>query len=161
MLNNAHCRRDGNRNPGRRSGHAGFTLLEVIVAMAILGMIVLAVYGAITSGMTSLRMARENLRATQILVEKTEVLRLYNWDQLNTNFLPAKFVTNYDVNSSSTNSGVLYYGTITLAQPNIGTTYTNDLRLVTVRVNWKTGPIQRTRELSTYVCRTGIQNYVY
>lgn len=159
MLINAQCRLDGTRE--RRSGRAGFTLLEVIVAMAILGMIVLAVYGAITSGMTSLRMARENLRATQILVEKTEVLRLYNWDQLNTNFLPTKFVVNYDVNSASTNSGVLYYGTITLAQPNIGTTYTNDLRLVTVRVNWKTGPIQRTRELSTYVCRTGIQNYVY
>ena len=158
MLICAH-RRNGS---GQRAGtRRGFTLLEVVVAIAILGVLVLAVYGAITSGMTSLRMARENLRATQILVEKTEVLRLYNWDQLNTNFLPAKFVVNYDVNSTSTNSGVLYYGTITLGRPNIGTSYTNDLRLVTVRVDWKTGSVERSRELSTYVCRTGIQNYVY
>ena len=110
--------------------------------------------------MTSLRMARENLRATQILVEKSETLRLYTWDQLNTNFLPARFVAPYDVNTTSTN-GVVYIGTITLSRPSIGTSYTNDLRLVTIRVDWKTGRINRSRELSTYVCRSGLQNYVY
>lgn len=147
------------RNPRRPC--RGLTLLEVLFALAIVGLIVAAVYSAITSGMSSLRMARENLRATQILVEKTEALRLYNWDQLNTSFLPSKFVAPYDVHTTSTNSGVLYYGTITLTQPDIGTTYTNTLRLVTVRVDWTTGRLKRSRELSTYVCRTGIQNYVY
>src|SRR5829696_8967031 len=81
----------------------GLTLLEVVVAMAIVGLVVLAVYSAITSGMSSLRMARENLRATQILVEKSEALRLYNWDQLNTNFIPSRFVAPYDVNTTATN----------------------------------------------------------
>jgi prepilin-type N-terminal cleavage/methylation domain-containing protein len=138
----------------------GLTLLEVVVAMAIVGLIVLAVYGAITSGMSSLRMARENLRATQILVEKSETLRLYNWDQLNTNFLPGRFVAPYDVNTTSTN-GVVYNGTITLTRPNTGTSYSNDLRLVTIRVQWKTGNLQRSRELVTYVCKSGLQNYVY
>jgi prepilin-type N-terminal cleavage/methylation domain-containing protein len=144
-----------------RGGSGGLTLLEVVIALAIISMIVLAVYGAITSCVTTIRMARENLRATQILVEKSETLRLYNWDQLNTNFIPSRFVANYDINSKSTNSGVLYYGTITLSRPNIGTTYTNDLRMVTIRLDWKTGNLKRSRELSTYVCRSGIQNYVY
>ena len=142
--------------------NSGLTLIEAIFALAIIGLIVLAVYGAITSGVTSLRMARENLRATQILVEKTESLRLYNWDQLNTNFIPANFIVPYDASSGSTNSGILYYGSIALVNnPDIGTSYSNNIRFVTVRLNWTTGRIQRSREISTYVCRTGIQNYVY
>ena len=142
--------------------NSGLTLVEAVFALAILGLIVLAVYGAITSGVTSLRMARENLRATQILVEKTESLRLYNWDQLNTNFIPSRFIAPYDATTGSTNSGVLYYGSIELINnPDVGTSYSNSLRLVTIRLDWTTGRIKRSRELSTYVCRTGIQNYVY
>jgi prepilin-type N-terminal cleavage/methylation domain-containing protein len=141
---------------------SGLTLVEVVFALAIIGLIVVAVYGAITSGMTSLRLARENLRATQILVEKTEALRLYNWDQLNTNFIPTRFIVPYDTTAVSTNTGVLYYGSITLVNnPSVGTSYSNTLRLVTIRLDWTTGRINRTREISTYVCRTGIQNYVY
>lgn len=142
--------------------NSGLTLVEVVFALAIIGLIVLAVYGAITSGVTSLRMARENLRATQILVEKTEILRLYTWDQLNTNFFPASFIVPYDAKTGSTNSGVLYYGSITLVNnPNTGTSYSNDLRLVTIRLDWTTGRLKRSREVSTYVCRSGIQNYIY
>ena len=151
---------DTRQNPIRRE--SGLTLVEVIFALAIIGLIVLAVYGAITSGVTSLRLARENLRATQILVEKTETLRLYNWDQLTTNFIPASFIVPYDATAGSTNSGVLYYGSINLvSNPDMGTSYSNDVKLVTIRLDWKTGQIQRSREISTYVCRSGIQKYVY
>ena len=124
-------------------------------------MIVLAVYGAITSGMGNMRMARENLRATQILLDKMEAIRLYDWDQVNTNFIAPNFIVNYDVTTASTNSGILYYGSVILAPANTGTSYSDDLKLVTVRLNWKTGRIARSRDLSTYVCRTGIQNYIY
>ena len=144
-----------------RAEGMGFTILEAVFAMAIIGLIVVAVLGALTSGMTSLRMARENLRATQILVEKAEALRLYTWDQLNTNFLPRTFIVPYDVYTGTTNSGVRYFGTIQIAAPAIGTTYTNSLRLVTVRLDWTTGKLKRSRQLSTYVSRSGLQNYVY
>jgi len=136
-------------------------ILELVIAIALIGMLVLAVYGAITSGTGTVRMARENLRATQILLEKMEAIRLYNWDQTDTNFIPSTFTVNYDVTSTSTNSGILYYGQVTLAPANTGTSYSDDLKLVTVRLDWKTGQITRSRQLSTYVCRTGIQNYIY
>src|SRR6187402_2834588 len=86
----------------------GFTILEVVCAMVLLLMLVTAVYGAISSGMTTVRMSRENLRATQILLDKMEALRLYNWDQLNGGFLAPTFVVNYDVTATNTTSGVLY-----------------------------------------------------
>jgi hypothetical protein len=135
--------------------------VEAVVSLALLGVIVLAVLGAITSGMASLRMARENLRATQILVERSEAIRLYNWDQLNTNFIPSHFIASYDTGSVSTNDGVLYYGTISLSPAAVGTTYADAMKLVTIRINWKTGQLPRSRELITYVCRSGLQNYVY
>jgi type II secretory pathway pseudopilin PulG len=138
-----------------------FTIVEVVIAMTLILMLVLAVYGAISSGMTTVRMSRQNLRATQILLEKVEAIRLYNWDQLNPSYIPSTFVANYDVSATGTNTGVLYYGTVTLEPANTGTSYTDTMKLVTVRLNWMTGKITRSRELSTYVCQTGLQNYVY
>ena len=147
--------------PERRDGRSSqaFTILEVVVAMILILMLVIAIYGAISSGMTTIRMSRENLRATQILLEKTEALRLYNWDQLNSAFIPPKFTANYNV--SGTNTGILYQGTVEIGPANTGTTYDNEMRSVTVRLNWVTGKIARSRELSTYVCQSGLQNYVY
>jgi prepilin-type N-terminal cleavage/methylation domain-containing protein len=144
----------------RRTKRA-FTILEVVFAMVLLAMLVTAVYGAISSGMTTVRLSRENLRATQILLEKMEALRLYNWDQLNGGYLAPKFVVNYDVTATNNSSGVLYYGTVEIAPAKTGTSYEDEMRLVTVRLDWKTGHIARHRELNTYVCRSGLQNYIY
>src|SRR6266498_4079335 len=138
----------------RRHSIAAFLIIEIVVAILLIGLLVLAVYGAITSGTGTVRMARENLRATQILLDKMESIRLYTWDQLDINFLPTTFIVNYDTTSAS--SGILYYGKVTLVPANTGTSYSDDMKLVTVRLDWKTGQIARSRELSTYVCRTGI-----
>lgn len=149
--------------PGNRSGgRSGYTFVEAVTAMALLGLLVMAVYGAITSGVGTMRMARENLRATQVLLEKMEALRLYNWDQLNTNFMPAVFAVPYDVNASATNQGkILYRGRIFIEPADTGADYNDEMKRVTVRINWNTGGIQRSREMTTYVCRSGLQNYVY
>jgi prepilin-type N-terminal cleavage/methylation domain-containing protein len=152
--------KQSNRNGDQRERQA-FTVVEVVMAMAILGMLVLAVYGAITSGVGTMRLARENLRATQVMLEKMEALRLYNWDQLNTNFMPTAFVVPYDVNSTSTNKGIHYRGRITIEPADTGASYNDEMRRVTVRLDWTTGYIVRHREMTTYVCRSGLQNYVY
>ena len=150
-------------NAGDRSGgRSAYTFVEAVMAMALIGLLVMAVYGAITSGVGTMRMARENLRATQVLLEKMEALRLYNWDQLNTNFMPATFAVPYDVNASATNQGkILYRGRILIQPADTGADYNDEMKRVTVRINWNTGGIQRSREMTTYVCRSGLQNYVY
>src|SRR5262245_31336246 len=143
-LTSMHCHLE-NRRTGGRARWRGVTIVEMVISLALIGMLVVAVYGAITSGMGRIGMARENLRATQILLEKTEVIRLYHWEQLNTGFVPTQFVVNYDTTSASTNSGILYYGTVKIVPADTGTTYADDMREVTVTVNWKTGSINRTR----------------
>jgi prepilin-type N-terminal cleavage/methylation domain-containing protein len=146
---------------GSQRKQQAFTFVEVVTALAVICLLVLAVYGAITSGVGTMRMARENLRATQVLLEKMEALRLYNWDQLNTNFMPTAFVVPYDVESTNTKSGILYQGRIMIETADTGATYNADMRRVTVHLDWQTGYIARTREMTTYVCRSGLQNYVY
>jgi len=154
-------------NPSRRLRRqlAAFSLTEVSVGMAVIGTSMMALFSGFTSGFFTMQMARENLRATQILLEKTETIRLYSWDQVNIpGFIPKQFNTPYDPNS--TNSGVIYKGTVDIVPvpaANIpgATAYTDEMRLVTISLNWKTGAIDRNRTFTTYIARNGLQNYVY
>ena len=150
------------RTSGVLRGRA-FTIVEVAVSMAIVGIIVLAIYGALSTGISTIRMARENLRATQILLEKMEGMRLYTWEQINSpGFVPSSFIVPYDARATNTNSaGVLYFGRITITNtPNI-TTYADSMRLVVVTLDWTTGSRPRSRSIQTYVSQAGIQNYIY
>ena len=57
--------------PRIRVWAGGFSLVEAVMAMVIRGITVVALLSGVTSGMLTMRMARENLRATQIMVERT------------------------------------------------------------------------------------------
>lgn len=135
-------------------------MVEVTVGMAILGTVVSAIMSGFTSGLFSMQLARENLRATQILLERMETIRLYSWDEINTpNFVKPTFTADYD--PLSVNKGATYNGTINIESAPISSSYSNNMRLVTVHLNWKTGNLERHREFSSYISRSGIQNYIY
>ena len=79
----------------------GFTLLESLVGMGALGVVLVSLYTGMTTGFNVVRLARENLRATQVLQEKFETLRLYNWAQItSTNFVPPTFTAPATVTTS-------------------------------------------------------------
>lgn len=59
-----------------------FTLMEVVVGMFVVGIVIVALYTALASGVRMVQLSRENLRATEILTEKMDALRLYSWDQI-------------------------------------------------------------------------------
>ncbi len=136
-------------------------MIEVTIGMGVIGTTCAALLTGITSGFFTMRMARENLRATQIILEKVETIRLYSWDQINTpGFIPATFTQVYD--PTRTNSaGLTYNGTMTITTPAISNSYKDDLRMLTVNLSWTTGSIPRTRQFSTFIARDGLQNYTY
>jgi len=140
---------------------AAFSLVEVTIGMGVIGTVIVGLFSGFSSGFFTMRMARENLRATQIMLEKVETIRLYSWDQINTaGFIPPSFSATYD--PQATNSqGLSYNGTMTISSAPIGSSYSNDMKLVTVRLNWKTGGLDRSREFSTYIARNGLQSYIY
>ena len=146
---------------GRARKWAGFSLIETMVAIGVVGTVTTAMLTGIMTGTFTTQLSRENLRATQIMLEKVETLRLYSWDQINTaGFIPSTFSATYDPQSTN-NVGLTYTGTLSINPAPIGTSYSNDLRQVTVTLNWKTGGIQRSRNFNTYVCRNGLQDYIY
>src|SRR6266516_8115984 len=66
---------------GRRP-QAAYSVVEVLVAVFLLGTLTVSLFGAFSSGLMMVRLERENLRATQILVQKMETVRLLTWSQL-------------------------------------------------------------------------------
>src|SRR3989454_12400353 len=72
-------------------GQSGHSLVEVMVALSVLGFMVVSLYAGFSSGFAVLRVARENLCATQILEERMEVIRLIKWDDVAPGFIPTTF----------------------------------------------------------------------
>src|SRR5262245_8810898 len=112
---------------------SGFTIAESVVAMGIVGLLVVALYSGMTTASVSVRLGRENHRATQVIVEKMEEIRLFNWEQVNSNgYVPTNFIAGY-YSSSPTNintNQLIYTGTVAItAYPWSAPTYSNDLRL--------------------------------
>lgn len=176
------------RRGGNRKGQAAFTLPEVLVAVMIVGIVFVSLYAGITRGMALIDSSRDNLRSTQVMLDTMEVMRLYNWEQINSNgFLPTNFVVDLEtggiVNMSSTTkesettettktteSGDTQesseanraYATITVATPTMDQAYKTNIREITVTLTWtnNTGLVS-SREMRTFVTRDGLQNYIY
>jgi type II secretory pathway pseudopilin PulG len=135
--------------------------VEVLVSVAIIGTSFVSLYSGISMGFAIVNVARENLRATQVLQEKMETFRLYNWDQINTaGFIPPTFAEPF-YPRNSTNFGIVYNGTVVVANAPISEIYSSDLRMVILSVNWTSGHVLRQREMRTFVSRYGLQNYIY
>jgi type II secretory pathway pseudopilin PulG len=140
---------------------AAFSLIEATVGMAVMGTVIGAMLSGITTGTFTMRMARENLRATQIMLEKVETIRLYSWDQINSNgFIPTSFTNTYDPQGLP-DVGLSYIGTMTIVPAPISSSYSNDMRKITVHLSWQTRGLQRDREFSSYISRNGLQDYIY
>jgi len=113
-----------------------------------------------------MQLARENLRATQIMLEKVETIRLYSWKQVTdpTPYIPRSFTNYYDPQATGNNRGIPYLGTLEIlpcTAADIGSSYRDDMRKVVVTVRWTTGHLQRTRQFTSYISRYGLQDYIY
>ena len=139
------------------------TIMEVTIAILILLIIVGGLLGCFSYGFFAMRLARENQRATQILLEKVETLRLYSWDQVNSNgFIPTVFTDVYDPQAPTGSQGAAYSGTFTVSNFPPSVSYADSLRQVVVHVEWTNiHNILRKRTITTLVAKDGLQNYVY
>jgi prepilin-type N-terminal cleavage/methylation domain-containing protein len=143
---------------------SAFTLVEVMVGIAVMAVMLVALYGGFVFAFAEVRLARENVRATQVLQEKMEVVRLYNWDQINQpGFIPTSFSEAYYVgNPTNTPVGNFSYsGSVLVTNAPITETYSGDLRMVQIQVSWKSGNVMRKRRMTTFVSQYGLQKYVY
>ena len=158
-----------------------FTLIEVIVCTALISIAFASLYAGIASGFSVVNSSRENLRANQVLLEKLETLRLYSWDQVNSNgfitptftagFFPSVLTnlvgTNADgvaIYATYTNrnpGSLVYYGTVELANAPVSSAYATNMRMVTVTVNWTNKGMPHTRQMQTLITANGLQDYIF
>lgn len=142
------------------------SMLEIMVGVGLLGMVLASLFSGISMATGMTEMARQDLRATQILLERIEGLRLFNWNQLlySNSLCPANFTSSfYPIPNSSGSTGITYYGTIVLTNVAAGPacSYSNQIRAIVVTVNWTNGGLGHTRSLTTCQSQYGAQNYAF
>jgi hypothetical protein len=144
---------------------AAFALPELMVAVAMCAVMAVSLYGGISFGFSNITLARQNLRATQIALEKMEIVRMYSWEQVNSNgFVPTSFTAPFFPTvggGADTNGGVVYYGTTVITNFNRSISYSNDVRKIQVTLNWTNRNIHQTLQMSTYISQYGMQRYIY
>jgi prepilin-type N-terminal cleavage/methylation domain-containing protein len=151
----------------KTAGVRAYTLAEVLVAIAVIGIMVISLYAGFSSGFAIVRLSREEVRASQIIQDKLEAIRLCTWSQLDA--FPTSFQASLD--PFATNKGpqrIVYWGTVSLAAPETipdNAPYKPDLRQVTIAVTWTnhggSAPVTHTNRLSTLVARYGSQNHAW
>src|SRR6476661_1810102 len=97
---------------------AAFTLMEVMIAVFLAGVMITSLLAGFTMSFQGIQLDRENSRAAQILVEKTELCRLYTWDQMTgkdtVNYIPTNFSAAFYPGSN--NGGFVYTGSVSIAK---------------------------------------------
>ena len=162
----------------------GMTLVEVLVGIAVVGIVAGSLYAGLVMGVSEVSSARENFRATQVIMEKLEVLRAYSWSQLSPvldadeledaddPFDPEDphTVENDPVYNTSIpehftaplvpgqTNGALFYGTVTFAPAPVSEAYSNSLMRVQISVTWQSRSTTRTRSMKTFFAQYGMQN---
>ena len=147
---------------------AGFSLVEATIGLALLAVVCLALYTGLGSTTFSVKLARENLRATQIMTEKLDTIRLYGWTQLTDGkYIPAKTTVSYypheqlPTELQRAHGNLVYDVAMSVEPAPVEEVYKNDLRMVTVELKWHSGNMERTRKMSTLVSRYGLHKYIY
>ena len=132
-----------------------------MMAVATGSLMFVTLYLAIAQGVVVVKSCRENLRATQILEEKGETIRLISWNQITNGFVPQTFTNYYDPTASSGKQGVVYQGLMSIASAPVSETYASTMRQFVITVNWTSAGVQHQKAFSTFVSQYGLQNYVY
>jgi Tfp pilus assembly protein PilE len=144
---------------------AGFTLAEAMISVLIGSIMLTALYSSFSFGFATVKLAREDLRATQILVQRLEIMRLTTFDDI----LKKDTITEYYDPNGVTNStaGAGYTVVITSKAPNASDMpvqpvyYMSKMLKITATATWTNSNQLRSRTLQTYAAQSGIQSYVY
>src|SRR5438477_12280048 len=100
--------------PTNCGSSSGFTFAETMVAILTGTVMLAALYASFAFGYGAVKLAREDLRATQILLQQMETLRLTSFSAIQTGT-----VTDYfdPVGLTNGNAGAVYTITITTNAP--------------------------------------------
>ena len=153
----------GDASLARRPSASGFTLVETIVAITLAAIMLPTIFAGIASGFSILQVTRENRRATQIIVQRMEAVRLASYKTLqDPAAYPPSYTEYYSPSQTNGNKGTAYTVTYNCAPgpSSLPPSYRTNMLLVTVTASWNSCKVQHTRSMQSYVARYGVQRYV-
>src|SRR5260370_16197917 len=111
----------------RRALSAGFTLVETVMALAVGAIMLGALYNAFAFGYRTIGVTREDLRATEIMLQRLERVRLCSFSQLTDTSINPPTTTEYadPTDQPSGGGGVPYTVTFSTSVPPAGISSTN------------------------------------
>ena len=124
------------------------------MSVCLLTLVVVTIYGAFSFGFSVIKLSQEDTRANQILLQKVETLRIYDWTKITNGYFPTNFTASF-----STNGGITYQGTLAITPAPMTESYSNTLRQVTASLAWVSTGVPRLRKVTTLVSENGIQTY--
>jgi len=144
------------------SRQSAYTLPEVMMGVLIMSIMFVTLYAGFTQGFGVVQASRENLRATQILQQYSEIIRLYTWDQLTNGVtIPHPYTTNWAFypHGAAGSQGVTYTGTMSIDSSAMSEDYAVDTKKVTFTLTWTSSNIAHQRQMTTLVSRYGLHKY--
>ena len=148
----------------RRASVSGFSLMEMVVSILMAGIMLPVLFIGLAFAFSGMQATRENCRVTQILVQRMEAIRLAPYNTLqNPTAYPTNSTEYYSPSGQPSGKGGAAY-TVTYnwasAPSTLPPSYRTNMMLVTVSAAWKSGSVQHTRSMQSYVAKYGIQRYV-
>ena len=144
------------------SRQRAYTLPEVMMGVLIMSIVFVTLYAGFTQGFGVVQASRENLRATQILQQYSELVRLYTWDQLtNGTTIPHPYTktwTFYPLGGTG-HQGVTYTANMSIDSSAMAEDYAADTKKVTFTLSWTSGNIPHQRQMTTLVSKYGLHKY--
>lgn len=130
----------------------GFTILESMIASVVLILAVVSVLAVSAQSFRYLTGIRRTARSSQVLQQKLEDLRLYNWTQMQS--LPGTFsdpndTSNIYKGTIATSAFDTYNGTTTVMRVTLTVTYTNQTHSVV------------SNSLTTLIGNGGLNKYIF
>lgn len=142
----------------RAAREEGFSIVEAMVGFLVLGIVISALCGGFSFGFNAIKLSQEDVRADQILVQKLDTLRIYDWSKITNNYIPTNFTAYFS--TSNAVHGVTYTGSVSVTRfLATGESYSNTLRQVTATVSWFSEGQPHTRTMSTLVSQKGLLTY--
>ena len=151
----------------RRRCEAAFSLVELAIGVAILGLVIGGVYSGMVAQYALVRTNTDKLQAEQILVGKLDLIRLYSWNQITNSLLQvtnvaalSNSIASTFVSTSNDGSSNVFSGQVTVSPPDMTETYTSSVVMVTVQLTWTISSGVFSNSASTLVSQYGLHNYI-
>src|SRR5258706_2622798 len=93
------------------ASHCAYTIVEVMVSIFVIAIMMISLYGGFSAGFSVVKVSRENLRATPIMVQKMETIRLLNWSEIFNpkTYVQSPFTDDYHPACANANTPCVFY----------------------------------------------------